>query len=185
MKYGYIVAFLLLVIVQWIIPGKTIWEKDQVLKKGDPYKFRTEPVDPSNPFKGKYITLNFAENSFTDTVSRGLSGKDQVYVILDNDAHGFATIKDLSTIKPPNTNSYVKAAVYYTSVENDSITVYLEYPFTEFYMQEFKAPKAESVYRESARDTSKKTYALVRIFNGDAVIENVFINDVPIRDLLK
>ena len=185
MKYVFISAFLLLCIVQWVIPGKTIWEKDRVLKDGQSYKFRTEPVDPSHPFKGKYITLNFAENSFTDTVHRNLRGNDPVYVILAPDSRGFARIKELSVREPKNTNAYVKAIVYYASTEGDSITVHLQYPFNEFYMDEYKAPKAENIYRESNRDTTNTTYALVKILNGDAVIQNVFINDIPIGALIK
>src|SRR5215211_9182343 len=103
MKYGFVLAFLLLAIIQWVIPGKTIWEKDRVLKEGKSYKFRTEPVDPSNPFKGKYIVLNFAENSFTDTVHRGLRGNERVYVILIHDSKGFAKIKDVLQNEPKNT----------------------------------------------------------------------------------
>lgn len=185
MKYAYISAFLLLAIIQWVIPGKTIWEKDRVLKEGQSYKFRTEPVDPSHPFKGKYITLNFAESSFTDTVHRNLGGNDQVYVIMALDSLGFAKINELSVHEPKNTNAYVKATVYYASTEKDSVTVHLQYPFNEFYMDEYKASKAENIYRESNRDTTNITYALVKILRGEAVIENVFINDIPIGTLIK
>ncbi len=48
-------------------------------------------------------------------------------------------------------------------------------------MDEYKAPKAETVYRESTSDTANTTYALVKILKGEAVIENVFINNIPIR----
>ncbi|MBC7826463.1 MAG: GDYXXLXY domain-containing protein [Chitinophagaceae bacterium] len=184
MKYGFILAFVLLAIIQWVVPGKIIWEKDEVLKKGESFKFKTEPVDPSHPFKGKYITLNFAENSFTDTINRNLAGNESVYVILGRDARGFAIIKDLSTRQPQN-NNYVKATVYYASREKDSITVHIRYPFDEFYMDEYKAPKAETIYREPTRDSSATTYALVKIRKGQAVIQNVFINDIPIGELTR
>lgn len=185
MKYRFVSAFLILAIVQWGIFGQTIWKKDRVLKRGESYKFRTEPVDPSNPFKGKYISLNFSENTFKDSINRNLMSVDPVYVILEKDSQGFAHIKDLSVREPEATSSYVKAAVYFVSSENGMITVHLNYPFKEFYMDEYKAPEAEMIYRESARDTTKSTYALVKIRKGDAVIENVFINEIPIGDLIK
>jgi len=185
MKYGVLLAFLLLAIVQWMIPVKTIWEKDQVLKRGHAHKFRTEPVDPSHPFKGKYITLNFTNSLFSDTVNRDLGSNDDVYVILQKDIRGFSIIKDLSIQEPQNTDDYVSAVVYYVSREKDTVTVHLQYPFDEFYLDEYKAPKAESIYRESTRDTSNTTYALVKILKGEAVIENVFINDIPIGSLIK
>jgi hypothetical protein len=98
---------------------------------------------------------------------------------------GYATIKDLSVGEPEHTDAYVKAGVYYVSSEKDSITVHLQYPFNEFYLDEYKAPKAENIYRASNRDTANTTYALVKIRKGDAVIENFFINEIPIGKLIK
>ena len=185
MKYSYVIAFVVLALVQWVLPGRTIWQKGQVIKKGQLFKFQTEPVDPSDPFKGKYITLNFAASSFTDTLNRGLHGNDQVYVILAKNPQGFAIVENISAEEPKNTNAYVRAQVFYVSSEKDSITVHLNYPFDEFYMDEYKAPKAENIYRESNRNTANTTYASVKILNGDAVVENVYINDVPIGQLIK
>ena len=185
MKYAFLIAFCVLAIIQWVIPARTMWSKNDVLEKGETFKFKTEPVDPSDPFKGKYITLNFEQTSFTDTVHRGLSGQEPVYVLLGKDSLGFAVIENLSPEEPKNTKSYVLATVYYVTKENDSLTVHLDYPFNEFYMDEYKAPKAETIYRESTRDTASTTYALVKVLRGDAVIENVFINEVPIRQLIK
>jgi len=185
MNYGLIIAFLVLVVIQWVVNGKIIWDKSEVLKKGQPYKFKTEPVDPTNPFKGKYITLTFSESIFADTINRNLVSNDNIYLLLGIDQRGYAFVKNLSKQEPKNDKAYVKATVYYTATDNDSISVHIRYPFDEFYMDEYKAPKAEIIYRESTRDTSNKTYALVKIWKGEGVIENVFINDIPIRELIK
>lgn len=185
MKRRFVIAFAILVLVQWVLPGRTIWEKDQILKKGQSFKFKTEPVDPSNPFKGKYITLNFEQSSFADTVNRGLQSNDEVYVLFSHDHQGYAVIRDISAKEPQDTKAYVKARVYYISSEKDTITVHFNYPFDEYYMDEYKAPAAETIYRESTADTTSITYATVKILKGDAVIENVYIDDVPIRTLIK
>ena len=185
MKHGFVIAFVILALVQWVLPGRTIWEKDQILEKGQSFKFKTEPVDPSNPFKGKYIILNFEQSSFSDTVNRGLQSNDKVYVLLSHDHQGYAVIQDISAKEPQSTNAYVQARVYYVSSVKDTITVHLNYPFDEYYMDEYKAPAAETIYRESTADTASITYATVKILKGDAVIENVYINDVPIRKLIK
>ena len=86
-------------------------------------------------------------------------------------------IGSFSTEEPNSDNPYVKAVAYYTWIENDSITVRFQYPFDEFYMDEFKAPKAEVIYREITLNSLNSTYALVKIYKGDAVVENVFINE--------
>jgi uncharacterized membrane-anchored protein len=185
MKYGLLLVFSLLIIIQWIVPGKIIWTKNQVLENGEVYKFQTEPIDPSNPFKGKYIILNFKENAYTDTIDRELTYGEVVYVIFNKNDAGYATIKNLSKTKPSGNFGYVKANVYYTSRQKASITVHINYTFDEFYMDEFKAPKAENIYREANRDSLNRTYAVVKIWKGDAVIEDVLINDIPIKDLIK
>jgi uncharacterized membrane-anchored protein len=185
MKYGFVIAFLLLAFIQWLVPVKIIFQKNEVLKKGRSYKFQTEPVDPSNPFKGKYITLNFTASSFTDTIERGLTHNADIYVMLGTDQNGYVFIKSLSTDKPKETIEFVRANVYYTSKEKDSLTVFIRYPFNEFYMDEYKAPKAEIIFRESTGDRPTNTYALVKIWKGEAVIQDVYINDTPIRKLIR
>lgn len=185
MKYVFILSFIILAIVQWIIPGQIIWMKNEVLKKGRSYKFKTAPVDPSNPFKGKYIRLNFSERSFADTVNRNLGRDENVFVLLATDQHGYARITGLSTKQPLGNALFVESKVDYTSRKNDSIIIYIHYPFDEFFMDEYKAPKAEMIYNTSGRDSLKKTYALVKIWKGQAVIEDVFINDTSIRVLIK
>ena len=52
-------------------------------------------------------------------------------------------------------------------------------------MEESKAYKAEQEYRESQQDTTKTTYALISIKNGDAVLKDVFIDKIAIRELVK
>ena len=179
MKKILIAAFILLVLVQWFVPGKMIWDKEQVLRKGKIFRFETEPVDPADPFRGRYITLNFKMDTFKVgfTPVRGIDGP--IYVLLENDAQGFARIQDVYLKKPVNQNNYVLANCYVTT-ETDGLLIHITYPFEEFYLQENKAPKAETDFRESMRDSTKKTYALVKVYNGDAVIENVYINDKPL-----
>jgi len=48
-------------------------------------------------------------------------------------------------------------------------------------MEESKAKPAEDAFRKAQRDSlPNNTYALVYVKDGKAVLDNVFINDVPI-----
>jgi len=82
-----------------------------------------------------------------------------------------------------------KAKLNYVATKKDSTKTIqelnVEYPFERFYMEESKAPLAESMYWEVSRDTTKITYASVSIQNGRAVLKDVFIGDVSIRELVK
>ena len=184
MKKLALIAFIIIATIQWWMPGSMIWQKEKVLKKGTPYKFETEPVDPSNPFKGKYISLRFKINQIKNSAYSSLDRAQDIYVLLSNDDSGFASIKAVTPDVPADGNDYIKAKVDYVY---DSV-LYINYPFQEFYMEESKAPEAEKIYRESNRNnnlTANKTYALIKVWKGDAVIQDVFINNRPVGELIK
>lgn len=188
MKKILLVIFVIIVIVQWAVPARMIWQKEAVLRDGKVFHFRTKPVDPSHPFKGRYIVLNFDAGNYTTTrLDSAINGYGQdIYVLLGKDEDGFAKVQQLVKEKPGNKVDFVKASIYYVNrYENDSASVRIDYPFTEFYMEEFKAPKAEDIYRESTIDSTQKTYAVVAVLNGDAVVKDVMINDKPIRQVIK
>ena len=49
------IIFIVVAIAQLFIPTQMILNQETILKTGKPYRFKTQPVDPSDPFKGKYI----------------------------------------------------------------------------------------------------------------------------------
>ncbi len=177
-------AFILMVLIQLYIPVRMISNKEAVLAGGKEFKFKTAPIDPNDPFRGKYIMLAFEENSAKVTSAEDWNQGDLIYVLLTEDDKGFVKIISVSKEKPIYDEDYVSASIGY--IINDSLSmVTIEYPFTRFYMEESKAQGAEQAYREAARDTTQVTYALVSIKNGEAVIKDVMINGVPIREMAK
>lgn len=185
MKKWLLPVFIIVLLAQWIVPGSMIYQREEVLRKGKAFRFQTEPVDPSNPFKGRYVALNFKEDHFTfpGTKSNFESGQE-VYVGIAVNKDGFAHITNLYAQEPTAGTDYINAKVYYPSVEDsNTVTIYLRYPFSEFYMDEYKAPKAETIYRESTIDSSKVTYALIKVWKGRTVIQNVYIGDKTIGEL--
>lgn len=181
-------AFILMVAIQLYVPASMIVQNEEVLKAGKVYKFKTAPIDPNDPFKGKYIDLLFDANRFY-TDADAWSGKRgvEVFVHLVEDEEGFAQIQSLSTELPTTGTDFIKANIGYIrnkkGVEKDYVEI--AYPFDRFYMEESKAYEAEQVYRESQSDTMIQTYTLVRVLEGEAVIENVMVDGVPIQEVVK
>lgn len=176
------IAFVLLVLLQLWAPASMIYNRESVLKNGHSFKFRTAPVDPSDPFRGKYIILGFDENSIVTRDSGRWERGDDVFVQLTTDTAGFAKIKSLHK-QVPAVQDYVKATVNY--IGYDSLkAVFIEWPFDRFYMEESKANAAEQAYVKSSRDSNQVTYALVKVKNGESVLENVFINNQPIVNFI-
>lgn len=176
-------AFILMAIIQIAVPAKMIWNKERILAMGKIFKFETEPVDPTDPFRGKYIVLRYKENSVeVETTDNWISG-EKIYVILKVDDKGFASIDSVSKEKPADNLDFVLAKVDYV-LENNSKTINISYPFDRFYMEESKAYAAEQEYIASQQDSTKVIYALVSIKNGDAVLKDVLIDGVSIREIV-
>jgi hypothetical protein len=67
---------------------------------------------------------------------------------------------------------------------------YIEYPFDRYYMNEDAAPEAERIYAAQARrpamddEPSRDDYVVVRIRDGDGVIEQLYLRAQPVEELL-
>lgn len=178
------IAFILVAIIQLGVPAKMIWDKENVLKSGKEFKFETAPVDPTDPFRGKYIALNYKENTYSSDDSSTWKEGDNIYVILKTNAEGFAVIDRVSKDKPAGDSDFVKAKIQSISgLRSNKIT--LAYPFDRFYMEESKAYEAEQVYNNTQRSSEEPTYALVHIKNGQAVLNDVVIGGVSIVEKVK
>jgi uncharacterized membrane-anchored protein len=55
----------LVVIAQLYVPLQMMFNQEDIMKTGTEFKFQTAPIDPYDPFRGKYITLFFKEREIT------------------------------------------------------------------------------------------------------------------------
>ncbi len=154
------------------------------LAEGKEFKFKSRPVDPNDPFRGKYITLSFDSTSTKVADAQDWKQGDPVYVLLSENEDGFARINSVTKDKPTSDEDFVNATIDY--IIPDTMTyVSVDYPFTRFYMEESLSESAAEAYAEAARDTNKVTYALVAVKDGEAVIEDVLIDGKSIREAAK
>ncbi len=170
----------LLFTIQLFVPAQMIYDQEATIKTGTAYKFKTRPIDPSDPFRGKYIVLNYELNSFK-TEEDWSAYKGDVFVYLTTDTEGFATAKAVSKEFLETGDDYIIA----TSNYNHDKTVNFDLPFDRFYMNENKAYDAEVSVQNVQRDTTKTCYGLVYVKDGTAVLENVFIDDIPIQQFVE
>ncbi len=173
-----LILFGIVVAIQLAIPMQMINQQESTLSEGIAYKFKTKPIDPNDPFRGKYITLAFEIDKIQTTDSIWQK-KENIYVYLEEDNSNFAKLHSISKTKKSIPNSYVKAKVnYYNKI---SKVLHFNLPFNRFYMEESKAKPAEDAYRKIQRDSiPQSVYALVYINEGNTVLKNVYIDDIPI-----
>lgn len=178
-----VILFVLMAGAQLFVPSQMIWEHGNVLENGRAFKFQTAPVDPNDAFRGKYIRLNFKANSYLVSSHEAWQANQVVYVAVSTDKNGFAEVLGIYKNPPGFTEDYFKASIEYIS-QDTTARAYFKYPFDIFYMEESKAPKAETIYNETFHDSTQHSYALVRIKDGESTLENVFINDSTLVDVI-
>lgn len=173
MKTLTVAIFVLMVVAQWFVPLRMVFRQESVIAHGTTYRFKTQPIDPSDPFRGKYITLRFeAAMHKVDTASRWTMG-ETVYLTLEEDPAGFARIKDVVRTRPEDTSEYIQTVTGYTG--NKGFIV-VELPFDHFFLEESKASEAEKAYWQAATDTTQVAYAEVAVRNGMAALRDVKID---------
>ncbi|PZR23187.1 MAG: hypothetical protein DI539_03605 [Flavobacterium psychrophilum] len=174
-----LIAFALTALAQLAIPLKMVYDSEMTEREGTEYKFRTAPIDPSDPFRGKYIVLNYDIDVIPTKDSTWVSN-EEIYVSLGTDDKGFARINNVSR-EEPETGDYIATKVDYYYDYNKSLHIVL--PFDRYYMEESKAYDAEVAYRKySSNEKAKPAYAVVAVKDGDAVLKDVIIDGMPIKD---
>lgn len=175
-----IIAFAITALLQLFVPMKMIYDCEMTERYGAEYKFRTEPIDPNDPFRGKYITLNFADNTIVSK-DENWEYDETVFVYLKKDKDGFARIARVIREEDGSNDHYLKATV---SMYNSDNILYINFPFDRYYMEEGKAYDAEVAYRDYNRDNvnAKPAYGLVAVKNGNSVLKDVIIDSTPIKE---
>ena len=93
-KKHILILFAIVALIQLFVPLQMIFGKENIINNGTKYKFKTRPVDPTDPYRGKYITLNYKETSFK-TKDTSWFTNDDIYVKIKTDSLGFAKIDEV------------------------------------------------------------------------------------------
>jgi len=187
MRYIIVGVFIVMVIAQWAVPVSMIMGEEDNLKNGTEYRFKTRPVDPSDPFRGKYVTLSFEAEQYSpaDTNETHFERDDEVYATIAPDEDGFAKVIHISAEPPGDVDAYLQTKVMYANVYDGEGHVTLDFPFNRFYLEESKASDAERLAWSSRDDSTRVTYAKVMVGKGQASLVDVIVNDTSIVDVVR
>ena len=180
-----LIGFGVLCLIQLYVAGGMVRQNEEIIHTGQVIKLRTAPLDPNDPFRGKYIALDFPDNSIRVEDPTSWRFDEHGYVLFDVDTAGFHVPVQISKSVPINSNLYLEVSVSNIIDLPNEQMVYIEYPFDRFYLEEKKAPKAEEKYREALSDSSIQTYAKIYVQDGNGVIDNVYMGDRMIGDLVE
>jgi len=178
-----LLGFGLVVAAQLAVPAWMIAEREWTLREGQVFKFKTRPVDPADAFRGRYVWLSLEPESVRAPDARTWSYNQKGYAVLGADTNGFAIVKRLERVKPAGVPAVPVRAMWGSP---NNTEVHINWPgLDRYYMSEDKAPAAETAYRKHNLRANQACYVTVRVRGTQAVIENLFIDDQPIREWLR
>ena len=189
MKKFSLIVLGILIVVQLAVPFSMIKGRENILRNGELFRFKTRPIDPADPFQGRYVRLGYKDDyiPLSEDQEPDLMYKEPIYVSIETDADGFARFTDWSRV-PPVKGPFLKTRYLGRKQEWNQKKqkhtykgMRLDIPFDRFYMDEAKAPRAEELAREATRTSN--CWANIRILAGKAVIEDVFAEGQSLRDL--
>lgn len=175
------IAFILTMILYAGFPLQMISGYESVLSEGELHRFQPRPIDPYNPFKGRYVFLQYEnpqlpyENGL-EVFEYGTSA----FISLGKDSTGLSVPQEIFPRAPENGN-YLRVEINYITDKE----VGFSYPFDEYYMNEEMAPKAEEAVRKFSEWGKEEVFVDVRIKEGMAVIEQLYIQGKPIEEFLR
>ena len=175
MKYWRLIVFVFLALAQLAVPGSLIWKREHTLRLGSVWKFRTAPVDPIDAFRGRYVSLQFDVETQQVSPPENAGYGDTVFVTLKQNAEGFAEIDQVLSSKPSG-DAFLEA-----KLSGKSISL----PFDKYWVTERDAPAAEAAYQNLSRRGQQNAFASVRVFRGDAALEQLYLDNQPLGDYLR
>jgi uncharacterized membrane-anchored protein len=173
--------FIVLAVIQLSVAAGAILRSELALRSGGVYRFRLQPVDPVDAFRGRYVALRFAVDRAP--VAEGLPAlnRQKIFVPLRVDDEGFAEFGPV-VLERPATGGYLRlrSGVDFTD-EDGERRLSVALPFRRYYMTE---ELAKDVDRSLWRRGLRPAWAVVKVRGGVGVIEDLVVDGLPIREWL-
>lgn len=182
MRTWQILIFGAVMLLYVVFPYNMIRQSRMVLQKGEPYRFLLQPIDPYDVFRGSYVALNY--NSELIPAMDSFYTYQDVYLSVSKDSAGFATFTQAYKA-PPQNQTYLKAKVAYYA--DGKIQPDVPENIRYYYLNEKTAPQVERALSRPRlpEESESRAYVQVRIHKGEAVVEELYINDLTVREFFK
>ncbi|MEI6579731.1 MAG: GDYXXLXY domain-containing protein [Eubacteriales bacterium] len=173
MKKYLLPLLILTILIQLFVPAYFVFEKYDTLKTGKEYKFEVDLYDPYDTFRGRYVAITTTAQRKLYDIYNSVNGSKNgsKYGLISVDDAGFAFISSVTDIKPAN-GDYVKS----------SNSRYFTLPIERYYSDENIAPQLEQFLASNRQGL--KPYVILRVKDGHAVIQGLYIDGVKIEEYL-
>lgn len=178
MKQQYLIAALAAIImVQLAIPVWTIISEEANLKNGTTIYLRVHPVDPHDPFRGKYLNLRFDNTLLLDSLQEL---NHEVFLTFRTDSTGIDVIDRAYNNQP---EGFCLRTTLVSVSENDSVrTAYFDMPFSRFYTNEKMTKHYEDILNSALADSTVTVSAEIKLGKGSGTLKGLLIDNTPITE---
>jgi len=168
--------FTVVALVQLAVAGGAILRSELALRTGEAFRFRIQPVDPVDAFRGRYVAIRFAIDRAPVADDLELRPGKRVFAPIE--------ILGRADVAPPVGGPYLRlrATGIYPDEEGNRF-VWVSMPFRRYYMDEDLAPKAERAVWGGRRG-QREAFVSIRVRDGVGVIEELYVDGVPIHQWL-
>ncbi len=170
------IGFLAFALVILAIPVYLMMSSEAILEDGHRHKIRLEGRDPFDPFRGKFLRLNFNDEIACIDCSEG----EEVYVLLEKGEDGYSFFSEGVKEKPTHSD-YFKATVERVYLDRARVKIDT---LTKYFINEDKAKKAEDILQSYTRQKPDEVYLAIRVLDGEARLEDIFIEETPFLEFL-
>lgn len=187
-RYIILTLFALTCVAQWYVLTRWMSKSEYTRSHGTYIKIPCTQVDPIDPFRGTYLNINptLGQIQFFDS-ARFTNGQDiwMNYTCDDSSRCQYQTAQPV--YETPAESTYIRCqiqSIYPSFNEGDTIKNYsghIIYPFTKYYINEKAAPALAEKYNKAVADTSVRVYAGMYVFNGDAVLDAIWIGNEKLQ----
>jgi uncharacterized membrane-anchored protein len=174
-----LVLLILVAVVQLAVAGGAIVRYELTLRLGESLRFRVQPVDPVDSFRGRYVALNFEANRAEIPDGLEIPSRDWIFVPVVVGEDGFARL-GAASLSRPSSGPYLRlrSGVEGRDEEGRRV-VWVNLPFRRLYMKEELATETErAMWRRGRRQAS----VIVLVHDGVGVARDLLIEDTPVRE---
>lgn len=167
-------------LLQIAAPVSLILRYENTLTQGKAFKVRCLPVDPEDVFRGRYLALHLQIDAAFPQEKPKYYGEG--WLELTEGPDGFARVEAFHDLKEPQCARCLKGrGLPLLNQETEKVIPSFAPEVNRFYVDEQRARRVDQLFQRATRE--KTAWAVVRVKNGLAAIENIFIDGRSVNEL--
>ncbi len=175
-------VFAIVMLLYLWVPFNMIQHTEKILKQGTSHRFRLEPIDPYDAFRGRYVVLFYGNTAVPAKDS--LSSGQTIFITLEKDSLGYSFFEAAWAAQPEHKDYIITQAAYFASA-SDTVNFILPENMQYYYMNEKLAPIVDKLLWQQVDTIPHKNTVSIRVLKGETAVEELYVDDLPVLEYLR